>query len=149
VAAYFLDSSTVVKRYAQETGTPWVQALAAPTAGHLLVVVRIALAETVAAVTRKERGGYITPQAAANALADFQLDFARQYAIVEVSAALVDQAAALARKYALRGYDAVQLAAALETHARIPSLTLLSADADVNAAAQAEGLAVDDPNSHP
>ncbi len=149
MAAYFLDSSTVVKRYAQEIGTPWVQALAAPAAGHLLVVVRITLAETVAAVTRKERGGYITPQAAATALADFQLDFARQYAIVEVSAALVAQAASLARKHGLRGYDAVQVAAALETHARIPSLTMLSADADVNAAAQAEGLAVDDPNSHP
>ena len=81
---YLLDSSTVVKRYAQETGTPWVQALAAPTAGHLLVVVRITLAETVAAITRKERGSFITPQAAATAQADFQLDFAQQYAIVEV-----------------------------------------------------------------
>jgi integrase len=52
MAAYFLDTSTVVKRYAQEVGTPWVQALADPTAGHLLAVVRITLAETVAAVTR-------------------------------------------------------------------------------------------------
>ena len=123
MAAYFLDSSTVVKRYAQEIGTPWVQALAAPTAGHLLVVVRITLVETVAAITRKERGGYITPPDAANALADFQLDFARQYAIVEVSAGLVAQAASLARTHGLRGYDAVQLAAALETHSQLPSVT--------------------------
>jgi len=149
VAAYFLDSSTVVKRYAQETGTSWVQALAAPAAGHLLVVVRITLAETVAAITRKERGGFITPQEAANALADFQLDFARQYAIVEVSAALVAQAASLARTHGLRGYDAVQLAAALETHSQLPSVTLLSADAGLNTAAQAEGMSVDDPNNHP
>jgi uncharacterized protein len=149
VAAYFLDSSTVVKRYAQETGTPWVQALAAPTAGHLLVVVRITLAETVAAITRKERGGFITPQAAAIALADFQLDFVQQYAIVEVSAALVARAASLARTHGLRGYDAVQLAAALETYSQLPSVTLLSGDAGLNAAAQAEGLSVDDPNSHP
>jgi predicted nucleic acid-binding protein len=149
VAAYFLDSSTVVKRYAQETGTPWVQALAAPTAGHLLVVVRITLAETVAAITRKERGGFITPPDAATALADFQLDFARQYAIVEVSAALVAHAASLARTHGLRGYDAVQLAAALETHSQLPSVTMLSGDANLNAAAKAEGLSVDDPNSHP
>jgi hypothetical protein len=27
VPVYFLDTSTVVKRYAQEVGTPWVQAL--------------------------------------------------------------------------------------------------------------------------
>jgi hypothetical protein len=30
VAAYFLDTSTVVKRYVLETGTPWVQTLADP-----------------------------------------------------------------------------------------------------------------------
>jgi len=149
VAAFFLDTSTVLKRYVQETGTPWVQALAAPTAGHSLIVVRITLAETVAAVTRRERGGSITPQDAATAVADFQLDFARQYIVVEVSAGLVAQAATLARRHALRGYDAVQLAAALEIHPNDPSLTLLSADAELNTAAIVEGLTVDDPNSHP
>lgn len=54
MAAYFLDTSTVVKRYVREIGTSWVQALAAPAAGHSLIVVRITLAETVAAVTRLE-----------------------------------------------------------------------------------------------
>ena len=101
---FFLDTSTVLKRYVQETGTPWVQALAAPAAGHSLIIVRITLAETVAAITRRERGGTITPQDAATALTDFQLDFARQYFIIEVSAPLVDQAASLARKHGLRGY---------------------------------------------
>jgi uncharacterized protein len=149
VAAFFLDTSTVLKRYVQETGTAWVQALAAPTVRHSLFVVRIALAETVAAITRRERGGSITPQDAATAVADFQLDFARQYRVVEVSAGLVAQAATLARRHALRGYDAVQLAAALEIHATDPSLTLLSADAELNTAATAEGLSVEDPNSHP
>jgi uncharacterized protein len=96
VAVYFLDSSAIVKRYAQETGTAWVQALAAPAAGHSLFVVRIALAETVAAITRQERGGIMSAQAAATALADFRHDFTRQYFIVEVSATLVDQAASLA-----------------------------------------------------
>jgi len=149
VAAYFLDTSTVVKRYVQETGTAWVQALAAPTVRHSLFVVRITLAETVAAITRRERGGSITPQDAATAVADFQLDFARQYRVVEVSAGLVAQAATLARRHGLRGYDAVQLAAVLEIHATDPSVTLLSADAELNTAALAEGLSVDDPNSHP
>ncbi len=149
MAAFFLDTSTVLKRYVQETGTAWVQALAAPTVRHSLFVVRITLAETVAAITRRERGGSITPQDAATAVADFQLDFARQYRVVEVSAGLVAQAATLARRHALRGYDAVQLVAALEIHATDSSLTLLSADAEHNTAATAEGLAVEDPNSHP
>jgi len=149
VAAYFLDTSTVLKRDVQETGTAWVQALAAPTVRHSLFVVRITLAETVAAITRRERGGSITPQDAATAVADFQLDFARQYRVVEVSAGLVAQAATLARRHGLRGYNAVQLAAVLEIHATDPSMTLLSADAELNTAALAEGLSVDDPNSHP
>ena len=41
MAAYFLDTSAVLKRYVQETGTAWVQALAAPSARHSLFVVRI------------------------------------------------------------------------------------------------------------
>jgi predicted nucleic acid-binding protein len=149
VASYFLDTSTVVKRYVQEIGTTWVQALTAPTARQSLFVVRITLAETIAAITRREHGGSITPQNAATAVADFQLDFAGQYRIVEVTPALVAQAAALARSHVMRGYDAIQLAAALEIHTTDPSLTLLSADAELNAAALAEGLTVDDPNVHP
>jgi hypothetical protein len=61
---------------------------------------------------------------------------------------------ALARTHALRGYDAVQLAAALHVDRqrrvrRRSALTVISADADLNAAALAEGLAADDPNNHP
>jgi predicted nucleic acid-binding protein len=149
VPAYYLDTSTVLKRYVLETGTAWVQALAAPAARHSLFIVRITLAEMVAAITRRERGGTITLHDAATALADFQLDFARQYRIAEVSAGLIVQAATLARKHALRGYDAVQLAAALEVQTQESSLTLVSADAELNAAAAVEGLPVENPNLHP
>jgi uncharacterized protein len=101
VPEFFLDTSTVLKRYVQAIGTPWVQALAAPAAGNSLIIVRITLAETVAAITRRERGGTIAAAHAAAALADFQLDFARQYFIIEVSAPLVDQAAGLAEGLAV------------------------------------------------
>jgi hypothetical protein len=61
---------------------------------------------------------------------------------------------ALAERHGLRGYDAIQLAAALEinsfrTGQGLPPITLLSADAELNAAAVRDGLTVDDPNSHP
>ena len=72
-----------------------------------------------------------------------------QYFIVEVSPPLVAKAATLARKHALRGYDAVQLAAALEVKAHSPALTMFSADDDLNAAAAAEGLLAEDPDLHP
>jgi hypothetical protein len=43
----------------------------------------------------------------------------------------------------------VQLAAALEVWSQTPSTVLISANGDLNAAATAEGMAVDDPNTHP
>jgi len=54
----------------------------------------------------------------------------------------------------LRAYDAVQLAAALEVKriyqtGGLGPVILVSADQELNAAAVAEGLLVDDPNSHP
>ena len=60
----------------------------------------------------------------------------------------------LAQAYGLRGYDAVQLAASLDVNAErrgygLPPLTLVSADADLNQAATAEGLAIENPNDHP
>jgi len=53
----------------------------------------------------------------------------------------------------LRGYDAVQLAAALEINRRRTALglslsALISADQALNEAGLAEGLSVDDPNLH-
>jgi predicted nucleic acid-binding protein len=154
VALYFLDSSAVVKRYVRETGTAWIQALTAPPASHSLFVVRITLVETVAAVTRRERGGALDPADAATALADFQYDFSRQYRVIEVSAGFVARASSLALRHALRGYDAVQLSAAREVHQMAQAMgfgpiTLISADLELNAAASAEGLSVDDPNTHP
>ena len=66
-----------------------------------------------------------------------------------MSDVLIDHAAILARTHALRGYDAVQLAAALEVWAQIPTTVLISGDDDLNAAAVAEGMHVEDPNTHP
>ena len=49
----------------------------------------------------------------------------------------------------LRGYDAVQLAAALEVRLQVPLLILVSGDGDLNTAATAEGLPVENPNTYP
>jgi predicted nucleic acid-binding protein len=149
VAIYFLDTSAVIKRYVLETGTGWVQALTLPTASHSHFLARIAWVETISAMTRRVRGGFLTPANATTALADFRQDFSQQYIPVEISAALIAHAGHLAETYALRGYDAVQLAAASEIRGRIPALILVSADTALNAAAAAEGLPVEDPNLHP
>ena len=63
--------------------------------------------------------------------------------------ALLQRAALLADLHAIRGYDAVQLAAALEVRVQVPGLILVSGDGDLNAAGAFEGLPVEDPNTHP
>jgi uncharacterized protein len=153
VAAYFFDTSALVKRYATETGTAWVTALLDPAARNRIFVVRITGAEMIAAIMRKKRMMTISAADAAAAASLFRADFANRLRVVEVTPALVASAMTLAEAHALRGYDAVQFAAALQTQARrqargLPALSLITADKDLLAAGAAEGLTVDDPNNH-
>ncbi len=153
MAAYFFDTSALVKRYATETGTAWVTALLDPAARHHVFVARITGAEMIAAVMRKKRESKISAADASAAAALFRADFARRFRVVEVTPALVESAMLLAESHALRGYDSVQLAAALHTEERrrarhLPALSFITADKDLLAAGPAEGLAVDDPNNH-
>lgn len=43
---YFLDSSAIAKRYADETGTAWVEALCAPADENLIALAQIGLGST-------------------------------------------------------------------------------------------------------
>ncbi len=149
MADYFLDTSAVVKRYVQEAGTAWIRNLAAPTAGHFFYVARITDVEVTSALARRRGQPGLSPAQALAALNLFRRDLAQDYAIAEITIPLLQRAALLADAHAIRGYDAVQVAAALEVRSQVPSLILVSADADLNTAATAEGLPVEDPNSHP
>lgn len=71
-----------------------------------------------------------------------------------VGSALIDSAIQLTRRQKLRGYDAIHLACALALNKplatnHLPPLTFVAADDNLLAAAQAEGLATENPNEHP
>jgi predicted nucleic acid-binding protein len=154
VAAYLFDTSGIVKRYVNEVGTGWVNSMVDPAARNAIYLVRLSAVEVVSAVTRRQRGGSLSAALAASLLADFRFDLANQYRLVGVTPRLVASAMSLAEKHALRGADAVQLAAALQLHAgsrarKVSALMLVSADIALNAAAVTEGLRVEDPNAHP
>ncbi len=151
--AYFLDSSAIAKQYVAETGSAWIAGIMHPLAGNQLHVAQISGAEVMAAIARRIRAGTLSPQAGRDAALQFRTDFATALDVVEISPSLIARAMDLAERYALRGYDAVQLAAASSVHeTAIPlglSTTLVSADDELNAAAVAEGLQVENPNLHP
>jgi predicted nucleic acid-binding protein len=110
--------------------------------------------EVIAGVTRRRLGGGISHVDADAVLNDFRHDLTQQYIILNLTPPVLIRAASLAEVHGLRGYDAVQLAAALEDHRLrlalgTQALTFVSADQQLNAAARVEGLLVEDPNAHP
>lgn len=166
MAIYFFDSSGLVKRYVAETGTAWVQGITDPAAGHQIYIAQITGVEVIAAINRRVSltGPAHIPRADADkAIAEFRLDYADQYSAIEITDQIITAAMAFAETHVLRAYDAVQLAAAVAINNQLvaenaalgtaapigPVLTLISSDIDLNTAAAAEGLTVDDPLSHP
>ena len=154
MAGYLLDSSALVKRYVQETGSLWVTSLADPIAGNDLFVAAITPVEIVAAITRRSRGGSISAADATSACALLRLELQSDYHLVSLSETVLARSMEVAERHGLRGYDAVQLGTTLELNARatasgLPVIVFVSADDELNAAALAEGLSVDNPSLHP
>ena len=154
MAAYFFDTSGLVKRHVNEIGTAWVRSLTQPKAAHTLFLARITAVEVYAAITRRQRGGTLSPAQVGAILGHFRRHLGQRYNVVELNPALLAEAMLLARKHGLRAYDAVQLAAMQEVDrlyraSGLGPVTLISGDRELNAAAIVEGYLVDDPNLHP
>jgi uncharacterized protein len=152
--AYFLDSSALVKRYVQEVGTPWVRGITRRSPSTVIYIARITTVEVSCAIARRRKGKTLTPRRASSILHRFRQHLAGRYNVAQVTTSLLDDAARLGVKHALRAYDAVQLAVALEVNRFHQAggsgpITLVSADQALNDAALAEGLGVDDPTTHP
>src|SRR5438874_150058 len=116
MAAYFLDSSAVLKLYLAEPGSNWVRSLVDQVTGNQITVATICGPEVVAAIACRTRGRSISTANAALAIREFQLDFATDFDLIEITSGIISDAMRLAERHALRGYDAVQLSAALAVH---------------------------------
>jgi predicted nucleic acid-binding protein len=153
MAVYYLDTSALVKRYAQEPGTAWILSLTDVVAEHDVYTVRVTGPEMIAALFRKARTGEISPEEAERSAENFRADWQHQYQIVEVIASVADRAMELAQKHGPCGYDAVHLASALALQQMreamgLPPLTFVSADTQQREVATAEGFPVEDPNEY-
>jgi predicted nucleic acid-binding protein len=138
----FFDTSALAKRYISESGSQLVRAALRM---YPVSVARITYAELAASVARAWRLAAITEAQRDAILARIAGDFAR-LDIVEIRAAVVALVPELVVRHPLRGYDAVQLAAALTVRATGQSVELWSADAVLCQAAAAEGLRVVNPS---
>jgi predicted nucleic acid-binding protein len=154
MAAFFFDTSALIKRHVRESGSAWVRALARSRTSPVIYLARITAVEVSSALTRRQRGGTLSPAQAGAILGHFRRHLSQRYRILEITPTLVAEAMLLARRHGLRAYDAVQLAAALKADRAFQAraagpVTLVSADQELNTTATAEGLLAEDPNRHP
>ncbi|MBI3912887.1 MAG: type II toxin-antitoxin system VapC family toxin [Chloroflexi bacterium] len=156
---YYLDASALVKRYVVEPGTVWVRELCtarqqeADENLHRIIVGEISRVEVASAFARKsKKTNEISEQKAEQSYDLFLSHFEEEYESVGLTSDLIGAAADLARKHALRAYDAVQLALAIHANNLLKqeelSITFVTADKTLLQAARIEGLAVENPNEH-
>lgn len=133
----YLDTSALVKRYVAESGSLLVAPLFEAGA---LATSRITWAEARAAFARREREAPSSAAALAEARRKLGTDWPA-LRLVEVTQPVVERAGQLADAFALRGYDAVQLASA-EAVLRVLGgpLVFLSFDRRLNRSARLLGL---------
>jgi len=136
----YLDTSSLLKLYFGEAGTPVIKALTGRA--RVLASSIIGYVETRSGLVRGHRGGRLTDDRYAAALRAFEAEWAT-YVVRDVTQALVREAAGLAERHFLRGLDAIHLASALTLQRELGDpVTFSSADGRLTAAASAEGLLV-------
>ena len=106
----YADASALVKRYVAEPGSGDVIALTSTAVA--VATVLVSRAEVAVALARAVRRGVVDVEGGRRAQRRFSRDWPA-LARVAVTDALVARAESLAWEHSLRGYDAVQLAAAL------------------------------------
>jgi predicted nucleic acid-binding protein len=154
VTAYFLDSSAVIKLYTIERGSSWLVGQVDPNRANLLCVSQITAVEVASALHRRARHGDLALAFAQQAVARLRVDLSTAFLVIDVGRTLIDDAIDVAERRGHRGYDCVQLAAAgviaqARRDAGESPVVILSADDELNQAAEAEGFTVENPNDYP
>jgi predicted nucleic acid-binding protein len=128
-----------VKLYVEERGSTEL----ATNVEHATAVAtaRVTYAEARAAFARHRREGGLSAAGLRQVVRELDDDWGA-YNVIEIHESLVRRAGGLAERHALRGYDAVQLAAALEVKRAGGQVEFASFDAWLNRAATRERLRV-------
>src|SRR5579862_4763562 len=85
--AYFMDASALVKRYASETGSHWVESLCQSSAANTVGISQASAVETVAAFCRKvwTTQAPITTADRDRLISLFRQDLSRDYSRIPVT----------------------------------------------------------------
>lgn len=153
MTVYYLDASAFSKRFLKEPGSQWMNERIASGAADIFTSSDLVAVEVVSALARAQREKRISIVHRDRAIEQTHEEVVSLLQTVQVSESIIRSAGSLAVRHALRAYDAIHLATALQVGDRLISAGLsrsvfVSADSDLLAAAQSEGLQVDNPNHH-
>lgn len=110
MALYYLETSALVKLYVYEPGTERLLGLTANDAEHRFAILSLALIELRSAIRRQQRNGEFSVTVADELIEAFRQHSEGMFLVQPFSDILLDVASALVDAYALRAYDAMQLA---------------------------------------
>ena len=158
MTAYFFDTSVVVKRYITEPGSVWVRRVCdardpeTNEKSNSILIGEITIVEGAAAFAILVRRNIISKRDGRDAYAQFIEGVESEYQVTGLTRPLIRAAAQLTQRHPLKAYDAMQLAVGLEANDRLRandlSLVFVSGDGSLLQAAQAEGLATENPFDH-
>jgi hypothetical protein len=146
-----LDASALAKLYISEAGTEFMIEQAHPDSGHRLTILSLSRVELRSAIRRRTREADLSDEQAQQLLDDFGRHLADIFLVQPVNETVIEHASTIVDRYALRAYDAVQLAGALVTGASLDDmakLRFICADAALLMAAKSEGLVAINPSDH-
>jgi predicted nucleic acid-binding protein len=138
----YADSSSILSIHFEEPGRYAITRSVFDSADRVACSI-LAFVEVRAGLARarfKENPPRLDESRYRRALRDFQHDWHRAYARVNIQRSLVSRAAELAEKHRLRAYDAIHLASAVALNLELPDLQVATWDHDLAAAAVTEGL---------
>lgn len=147
MALYFLETSALVKLYVIEPGTDRILRLASGSEENRLAILALSPVEVRSAIRRRERAGDIDPRSVSLILDRLRQHTETRFLTQPMTQAILDGSLEIIDRYALRAYDAIQLAGclALKGAPSVGSPVFVCADKQLLDAARSELLAVLDP----
>lgn len=145
---WFTDTSALVKRYVNESGSQWFRQ---ELTRHRIIISEVTAVEVIAALVRRFRKGEISEFALYRARKRFLAHYYdQQYEVFDLDYQVVEKALRAAFDHKLRAYDAVQLSTAMIAASGYGrrKLFFLTADKQLETACLAEGLQVENPQNH-
>lgn len=146
MALFFLETSALVKLYVQEPGTDRLLPLITDQPENRFAVLAIAPVEVRSAIRRREQAGDIGAVDVIAILDSLRAHLETRFLKQVVNDAVIDTALEVIDRYALRAYDALQLAGCLLLSSLgVEVCMFVCSDHKLLEAAYAEQLRVFDP----